>query len=843
MRFFVILLLQALVFLPLAGFASESGRGSIIQDHKKTEVTAAQKAAVIKNYGKLPLYFIENKGQVDEKVSFYEKGAGHATFFTKDGVVIGLTRRDKKAERSSRHDSITKDLKADKPAKTVSEAVSLSIVGANKGAKITADEKKSGHVNYFIGNDKKKWRTNIPTYGVVTYKEVYKNIDIKFYGNNRRLEHDVIVRPGGNFSNVKFAYKGIQGLKITEKGDLEVFLKDGRLIEKKPVIYQEIGGKRVIVDGSYKLLGENDRGFEYGFNVASYDHTKKIVIDPVLVYSTYLGGNATEDGSHIVLDSTGAAYISGNTCSADFPVVSPIQANLGCDAFITKINPTGSALVYSTYLGGGLGEDFGVGIALDSTDALYITGTTRASDFPMVNPIQGISGGNNEAFVTKLNPAGSALVYSTYLGGSGHDNGFGIAVDAAGAAYVSGNTGSTNFPLVNPIQGVYGGAWDAFVTKINPAGSAFVYSTYLGGSDLDWGYGIALDPSGNAYVVGRTASPDFPLMNPIQGALGGAAGITDAFITKINPTGTALTYSTYLGGSDSEFGNGIALDTSGNIYVTGYTNSLDFPTATPFQANNAGGFDVYVTKLNPAGSAFIYSTYLGGSGDDKGLGLSLDVSDNIYITGATSSTDFPTASPVQGSSGGAQDGFVAMVNQAGSALTYSTYLGGTALDWGSGIAVDASGAAYITGGTESTDFPTASPFQGVFAGVRDAIISKISGTPPPPAVTLAIRADTATVARGGAIGYYVRATNTTAITQCFNYWENVTLPNSVIFPQNGELFGPFHLCLSSGAVKTVHLSQAIPMIAPPGAYIYNTYLGTYPTPVMDSANFNFNVTP
>jgi len=337
--------MQVLVFLPAAGFA-DGGKALLTENHNKTEVTGARKAAVVKNYGKLPLYFIENKGQVDNAVKFYERGAGHATFFTNHGVVIGLTKRDVKAKKTSRHELISKDLTSDKAARPLSEAVSLSFVGANPKAKISADDKRTGRVNYFIGNDRSKWRTGIPTFGAVTYRDVYKNIDIKFYGNNRRLEHDIIVRPGGDFSLVKFAYKGAQGLKVTEDGGLEVAFKDGKIIEKKPVIYQEIGGRRVAVEGSYRLLGKKDGAFEYGFDVASYDHSKKLVIDPVLVYSTYWGGSFFDYGYSIDVDNSGSVYVAGNTASIDFPLMSPLQSGIrgGYDCFVSKLNPSGTAI-------------------------------------------------------------------------------------------------------------------------------------------------------------------------------------------------------------------------------------------------------------------------------------------------------------------------------------------------------------------------------------------------------------------------------------------------------------------------------------------------------------------
>ena len=450
---------------------------------------------------------------------------------------------------------------------------------------------------------------------------------------------------------------------------------------------------------------------EVTFSVAGYDPKRALVIDPTLVY-TYMAG-----GQGIAVDSYGNAYVTGYTYSTDFPTVNPLQPSPGgeYDAFVAKLNPTGSALVYSTYLGGS-SDDFGFGIAVDVAGNAYVTGWTSSSDFPTANALQPQNPNTCSPFVAKLNPAGSALVYSTYLGGGSAfgciDYGEGIAADAAGNAYVTGITDSTDFPTANPLQPVFGGGEDAFVTKLNPTGSALVYSTYLGGSGDDAGEGIAVDSAGNAYVAGYTMSTDFPTANPLQPNIG---GIEDAFVAKLNPAGSALIYSTYLGGSGHDWGRAVAADSVGNAYVTGNTESTDFPTANAFQANchsctpwvyppgqgGPGGLmdNAFVAKLNPTGSALVYSTYLGGSGNDAGNAIAADSAGNAYVTGWTGSTDFPTANPLQASCDNCSPNnvpgpFVASLNPTGSVLVYSTYLG----SGGDGIAVDAAGNAYVTGG-------------------------------------------------------------------------------------------------------------------------------------------------
>ena len=463
------------------------------------------------------------------------------------------------------------------------------------------------------------------------------------------------------------------------------------------------------------------------------------------------------------MDSGNNAYITGytNTPGSGFPGTagSPIQGtNAGgsWDVYVAKLNAAGTALVYSTYLGGN-GQDLGEGIAVDSAGQAYVTGLTDApgSSFPGTagSLIQSTNGGGNDVFVTKLNATGTALVYSTYLGGSGDDHGYGIAVDTAGHAYVSGSTttSGSGFPGTagSLIQSTFGGGGiygDAFVTKLNAAGTALVYSTYLGGSGNDASYasGIAVDTAGQAYVSGFTDTPGsgFPgtTSSLIQNANGGGQ---DAFVTKLNAAGTALVYSTYLGGSGTDIGYGIAVDTAGNAYVTGQTNTSGsgFPgtAGSLIQSTNAGGpWDLFVTKLNAAGTALVYSTYLGGSGDDSGRGIAVDTASNAYVTGYTDTpgSGFPgtAGSLIQSTNGGDQDAIVAKLNAAGTALVYSTYLGGSGTEQGNGIAVDTASNAYVTGSTNTpgSGFPgtAGSLIQSTNGGGWDGFVAKIQFVTP-----------------------------------------------------------------------------------------------------------------
>ena len=704
-------------------------------------VDNSTKAKVQNGYGNLPLYFIQNNGQIDEKVKYYEKGMNHSTFFTQEGVYLSIiNKRYKHAHTHSRFVNIN----ATKQEMPAEEFLKLTFLDANKNPVIMAEDIQEGKVNYFIGNDPEKWKANIPTYKIVLYKDIYKGIDMKFYGNSRSLEYDVVVNPGADPSQVKFSYEGIRGMRISDEGNLEISLNRGKLIHKMPYIYQEIDGKRQEIKGSFVIQelttedtitanGSKEQQ-TYGFHVASYDKRYALIIDPVLAYSTYLGGSSGEEnGLGIAVDNSGNVYVTGHTASIDFPVANAIQDTYGGganDIFITKINADGSGLIYSTYLGGsGFDEPWG-GIVVDTAGNAYIGGSTSSVDFPTFNAIQpNYGGGGLDAIVTKINPSGSALVYSTYLGGDNIEDGNSISVDNLGNAYIAGKTASNNFPIVNAIQALNGGGFDAFVAKINPAGSALVYSTFLGGGLDDESDGVSVDNSGNAYVIGETSSTDFPIVNAIQPNYGG--GVEDAFVLKINPTGSALVYSTFLGGSGFENGEGSAVDSFGNAYIVGRTDSIDFPIVNAIQPNYGGGVeDVFVTKINPAGSAIVYSTYLGGSGSDDCEHIAVDNSGSAYITGETSSINFPIINAIQPNyGGGAEDAFVSKINPSGSVLVYSTYLGGSGSDGCDAIAVDRFGNAFIIGDTDSTDFPTTTgAFDTSYNGNRDAFVVRLGTT-------------------------------------------------------------------------------------------------------------------
>jgi len=765
---------------------------SVKKTNPDANLTESARHRVVESYGKLPLSFEANQGQADSSVRFLSRGNGYSLFLTSTEAVLTLKpSRDRKGAvrqhglqkkpgpLASARGSVwfsAPSVESEDEEPEVGAVLRLKLAGANPTAQPAGLEELPGKNNYFIGNDPAKWQTNVPTYAKVKYGDVYPGIDLVYYGNQRQLEYDLVVAPGADPKAIRFDIQGAEKLEIDTQGNLVLHAADGQVDLHKPLVYQQRDGERREIPGEFVLLGKNAAGFQ----VAAYDRTKPLVIDPTLVYSTYLGGSLEDIGYGIAVDSSGNAYVAGRADSNNFPTATPLQGkNNGLsNAFVAKLNPGGTALLYSTFLGGS-GTDRAYGLAIDSAGTAYVVGRTSSSNFPTSAPRQATLNGSVDAFVTRLNASGSALVFSTYLGGSGNDIGYGIAVDSSGNAYVTGATDSMNFPTVsNAFQTSLGGAFfNAFVTKLNSTGTTLVYSTYLGGAEGDQGFGIAADSSGNAYVTGITYSTAFPTVNPIRNVLGGGTcGTTpntgpcpDAFVTKLNPTGSALVYSTYLGGNNGEQGAGIAVDSSGNAYVVGFTSSTTFPTTSnSIQSLYGGGsVDAFVSKLNPAGSALVYSTFLGGAGLDQGNGIAVDSSGNAYVTGLTGSTAFPTLNPFQ-QRRGSITAFVSKLNPAGSAMVYSTYLGGSAQDVGQAVAVDASGNVYVTGATDSNDFPTMTPVQSGLVGgtcgtapntfpCDDVFIVKITDANPVP--VLSALSPTTTTAGGDAFNLGVTGSN------------------------------------------------------------------------------------
>jgi hypothetical protein len=688
------------------------------------------------DFGKIPLYFVTNRGQVNKKAKFYAKASRYTLWLTKEGLVFDST---KEAEVKEKPGAFHTSQARNSPA-FLRDVSRLMFLNANKNPVMVPIEEAKLEVNYFKGNDKSKWHGAVPTSKAVLYKSLYKNIDLKVYGIEKEIEYDWIVKSGGDSNNIKFRYKNVKNSRIDKDGNLLVETKFGELMHKRPVSYQVIDGKRKEVIVHFKKRSKNT----YGFEVGVYDRARELVIDPVvLAYSTYLGGQSLETSYAVAVDADGYVYVTGHTVSADFPTFNHYQSTLrDYDTFITKLDATQSgtaSLLYSTFLGG---SDYDTcnSIAVDTNGCAYVTGSTRSRDFPTLNQYQSHQGGSYDVFVTKLDTTQSgaaALLYSTCLGGTGGELGYDVAVDAYGYVYVTGNTESSDFPVRNQYMTAHGGR-DVFVAKLDPASSgdsSLIFSTYLGGGSDDYCDAIAVDAGGYAYLTGKTKSSDFPILNQYQGFQG---GLTDAFVVKLDTNrggSAALIYSTCLGGGNIDVGEGIALDDNGYVYVTGTTYHSSFPTLNQYQTYQ-GDYDAFVTKLDTTqsgASSLLYSTCLGGKGNDSSYGIAIDGSGYVYVTGSTQSLNFPIINQLH-ELRGTSDAFVARLDttQGGtSSLLYSTYLGGTGSDRGFSIAVDGDSNVYITGQTWSTDFPIINQYQSFQGGPGryDAFVTKLSFGP------------------------------------------------------------------------------------------------------------------
>ncbi|MFC1981423.1 SBBP repeat-containing protein [Chloroflexota bacterium] len=674
---------------------------------------AVTKAQVSETYGQLPLSFEANQGQADDQVRFLSRGNGYNLFLTSSEAVLTL----------SKHTTTT-TVDPEITQATEYAVLRMQPVGANPEPDIAGVEELPGKSNYIIGNDPQQWHTNVPNYAKVRYQHIYSGVDLVYYGNQRQLEYDFIVAPGADAEAIGLEFKGAERLALDAQGNLIIHITGGKVIQNAPIIYQEFDGIKQGIPGGYVLLNNNMIGFQVG----TYDTSRPLVIDPVVIFSTYLGGSGGDYGFGIAVDDQGCSHVTGYTGSTNFPTQDAYQGtnNGDNDAFVTKLSDSGNSLVYSTYLGGS-NNDYGADIVVDGQGSAYIIGLTDSTNFPTLNPYQGVYGGGfGDVFVTKLSASGSSLVYSTYLGGTGMDNGYSIAVDGQGSSYVTGYTGSTNFPTQDAYQGALTGIPDAFVTKFSTSGSSLVYSTYLGGSGSDYGYGIAVDGTGSAYITGNTNSTNFPTQNPYQGT---NAGSNDAFVTKFAASGNSLSCSTYLGGANDDYGYDIAVDGQSCPHVTGRTFSTNFPTYNAYQGTIAGDNDAFVTKFASSGSSLVYSDYLGGTACDCGRGIAVDCHGSAHVTGWTFSNDFPTQNACQETNAGGNDAFVTKFSTSGNSHEYSTYLGGNNDDSGADIAVDCQGCAYVTGDTGSTNYPTLNPYQGANAGGIDAFVTKLCSPP------------------------------------------------------------------------------------------------------------------
>jgi hypothetical protein len=695
------------------------------------------------NFGKLPLMFEAVPGSA--AAQFRCRGAGYGLFLSPTEAVMTLRRTGNGARgpRSERLRSLGAQVgfsrRADgQPGAT---ALRIALVGANANARADGLDSLPTTLNYFLGNDPGQWRTGVPTFGKVRYRDVYPRIDLVYYGNQRQLEYDFLLAAGADLNQIEWSIRGAEKVEIDGNGNLLMHVEGAQLCQRKPVVYQEIDGKRHEIEGRYVFRPgagriSTDDGRRIGFEVAAYDATKALVIDPVLVYSTYLGGFGFDRVWDIAADARGSVYVVGETGSTNFPATSGLAStNTGgfSDIFLAKLGPAGTNLVYSTYLGG-TGADVGIALALDGGGNVYLTGLTASPNFPVTSNAVSTSLHSsaffsyytNDAFVAKIDATGSNLLYSTFLGGSGADQGEAIAVDGMGDIYVAGATASADFPT-NGTTSAFGGGFDSFIAKLNTASTNLIYSTYLGGSGNDYAFGLAVDSSGHAIIGGVTSSFDFPVTNAFQTNLAG--GSYDGFVAKLSSGGEARLFSTYLGGYGDDEIYKLSSDNFGNIYLTGLTTSTNFPISSALYSTNNGSEDAFVAKLDSTGTNLVYSTYIGGVFNDEAWSIAVDTNGSAYVVGLTSSTNFPTVNAYQSSQGGFNDAFVLKLNPSGTALDFSTYLGGVDTDNGIGIALDGAGNAYVAGYTASINFPvypTTNGLQTTYGGgTGDAFVAKL----------------------------------------------------------------------------------------------------------------------
>jgi CSLREA domain-containing protein len=681
--------------------AAEAPGGPAGERHPRREV-ALERSKI-----RFPLAFEQNVGQTAPEVDFLARSRGYSVFLTGGDAVVALGTRDG------------------------GFAVRMSVVGSADAPAAVPHDRQPGSVNYFIGEDPAAWWTDVPLYSAVEYLDVYPGIDLRYYGNDTRLEYDFVVQPGADPAPIALRFAGAGSVRLDGSGSLQVGLTPGRSLSfTPPVAYQEVDGERVPVESAYRLEGDTVR-----FTLGAYEPSLPLVIDPTLEYSSYLGGGDVDQLFDVAADSTGASYVVGAAKIGYPTTVGAYQGASagGFDVVVTKVAPDGQSLAYSTFIGGGA-DDFAFAVAVDGSGSAYITGETGSDDYPTSGPpFDGVRNGV-DAFVTKLSPAGSALTYSTFLGGQNAERGDGIDVDASGNAYVVGHTLSTDFPTQSPIDGTLSGSRDAFVTKVNAAGGGLSYSTYLGGGGVEEATGVVVDGSSQAWVTGYTASTDFPTTSGTYQPTRGDTS-KDVFVSGINAAGSALLYGTYLGGTSQDEGYGIDLDAAGMVYVTGIAQTTFPSTPGAWDTTFSSGDDIFVAKLDPSltGAAeLVYSGFVGDGGTDRGTDIAVDGYGQAHIVGYVSSSGLASGDGYD-TTVNSTDGYVAIISSSGSAKLYATYLGGTSDDYGRGIALEG-GKIHVVGHAVSTDFPRVNAYDST-ASSDEGWLARFAAQAAPPSLT------------------------------------------------------------------------------------------------------------
>jgi hypothetical protein len=697
----------------------------------------------------MPLVFSANEGQVDARAGYYVAGRDRTVFFRPGGISIALSGRPSPEKGPREAGARDKDVRR--------WTVELEFVGADASVRPAGEDRSRAVLSFFKG-DPENWRTGIPTYSRLAYRNLWPGIDLVYSGGSDRLKYELVVRPGAEPDAIKLRYKGATRVILRGDGRVEVGTPVGSFEDDIPVAYQEKAGRRTAVPAAFVLDGTTCR-----FELGEYDPALPLIIDPaILIYAGYIGGAADDRGLAIARDGEGNVYITGATESVSFPVAvgpdlsfnSVIQAP---DAFVAKVNAAGTELLYCGYIGGSM-ADAGTGIAVDGAGNAYVAGWTQSLNFPAtVGPGLTYHGGNSqfsEGFVAKVDPSGTELVYSGFIGGTADDEAAGIAVDGSGNAYVTGWTESIDLSEVGGPDLSYNGGRDAFVAKVNAAGSGFVYSGFIGGSAADEGAGIAVDGQDRAVVAGNAVSRPSERFPVLVGPELNHAGGLEGFVARVAPSGTSLEYCGYIGGSGDDLCAAVALDAVGAAYVAGATSSrYQFPSAVGPSLSYSGSGDAFTAKVTTSGAGLAFCGYIGGAGEDGATGIAVDAAGNVYVAGFT---DSATGFPVSGGPGlvpeGFRDAFLVTVKPSGEDLFYGGFVGGSADDEAAGVAADGLGNVWLTGYTRSVDFPVlVGPYltPGAGYGVSDDAFAVMVFEKLPPAAPDNLRASASTVSSIG----------------------------------------------------------------------------------------------
>lgn len=675
------------------------------------------------------LSFVPNWGQYSDIVTFRADAKGAIVWFGRNEVFYEFI---EPIESVDYPDELTRFgyYPPPRPDAFRYQVIRISFEGANESPEVMGQQQLGGVRHYFRGADPANWLTDVPQFGEVVFKDLYDGIDLVYHVNGNLLEYDFIISARVNPEKIRLMVSGAESLTIGTDGQLIIETELGRIEEYAPVVYQPDGSDRIPVAASFELLGDNRFTFALP---EGYDPDLPLVIDPVIEYSTMLGGAQNDYCRGLTIDADGNAYAVGYTASVDFPLANAYDSTyngggtFGYDMFVLKISPFGDSLIYSTYIGGASGDDRAYSATVGGLGEICLVGQSSSDDFPTVGAYQSTNAGADDVVFVRLSAAGDALLSSSYFGGTGSDVANGVAVDNSGNIYIVGRTESADFPLsATAYDNVFGGTQEAFVGKFDATGAGLTYSTFLGGAANDAALAVAVNSVGEAFVAGYTLSTDFPFVSAFDSTNAGGASAGDVFVSRVNAAGDGLVYSTFLGGTADDAGLAIALDSLDDAFVTGYTLSGAFPVTQAFDTSFNGSLDVFLTKLYSSGDSLVYSTYLGGTGNDLGAGVAVDDFGYAYLTGNTFSSNFPTAAALDSTHAAGADVYVTCFSEAGDSLVYSTYVGASHLDFGYAIAVDTGQNAFVGGYTSSSTFPTQNAVQDTLAGAYDAFVFRMA---------------------------------------------------------------------------------------------------------------------